>query len=415
MGFFYQGKEIRVFGNVFRRIAALPLVAKVLLAVASLIALGILIALSPLMVIVAFLVLLVATFALFIRLLRRRPLRTWGFIALASLLLVIVFSGLTNALYGGGAPEQASSPQSTEEEAKPDTATAATEAEEETPIEEAEQTAGLEEIDPPEEAEDTTEAASSVEAAEEEAQDEDTQGEYDATTRVTRVVDGDTIEISPAVDGVEEVRLIGIDTPETKEPGCAVQPYGPEASEFTISELQGEEVELEFDEEREDRYDRLLAYVYKEGEMFNETLLDEGYAQVYTVSPNEKYEDRFEEAQSEAQAAERGIWALSSSEQAQLTDRGNGIGDDGCAQKEIIAPPETPPAQPEPTPYPDPMPEPDVPPATPTLPRQDAPSTPPPSGPPAGGGVNCSTGVRDVPVVPGSKGDGDGDGIACER
>ncbi len=90
--------------------------------------------------------------------------------------------------------------------------------------------------------------------------------------------------------------------------------------------FRGEEVDLEFDEEREDRYDRLLAYVHKDEEMFNETLLEEGYAQVYIVDPNDEYEDRFEEAQAEAQAAERGIWALAESELALLTDRGNGVG-----------------------------------------------------------------------------------------
>jgi len=60
--------------------------------------------------------------------------------------------------------------------------------------------------------------------------------------------------------------------------------------------------------------------------MFNETLLEEGYAQVYTVSPNDKYEDRFEEAQEAAQEEELGTWGLSYSEQDVLADRDNGIG-----------------------------------------------------------------------------------------
>jgi micrococcal nuclease len=158
------------------------------------------------------------------------------------------------------------------------------------------------------------------------------------------------VVISPAVDGRDTVRLIGVDAPETKEPGCEVQPYGPDASRFITSELQGEEVDLEFDEDRNDQYDRLLAYVYKDAEMFNETLLEEGYAQVYTVQPNDKYEHRFEEAQEKAQAARLGIWALSTSEQAQLTDRGNGIGAGGCDQPETAQPQ---PAQPTPSAVPD--------------------------------------------------------------
>jgi hypothetical protein len=131
-----------------------------------------------------------------------------------------------------------------------------------------------------------------------------------------------------------------------------------------------------------------------DSEMFNETLLEEGYAQVYIVSPNDEYEERFEEAQEEAQAEERGIWALSTSEQAQLTDRGNGIGGDGCEQRA------SPPQEPEPLPQVE-EPEPDRPsqaPETPALPN----------------GVDCDTAPPNTPVIPGSKGDRDGDGKACE-
>ena len=99
---------------------------------------------------------------------------------------------------------------------------------------------------------------------------------YDATTTVTGVVDGDTIEISSAIEGVHVIRLIGVDTPETKDPNEEVEPYGPEASEFAASELQGREVGVELDSEKKDRYGRLLAYVYLGDEMFNETLVELG-------------------------------------------------------------------------------------------------------------------------------------------
>jgi len=119
-----------------------------------------------------------------------------------------------------------------------------------------------------------------------------------------------------------------------------VQPYGDEATAFTTSELQGEEVGLEFDVERTDRYDRLLAYVYpSDEEMFNETLLEEGYAQVATFPPNVRYVDRFLAAQEEARAAALGIWGLSAEELAAQTDRDNGIGGGGCPEKEEAAGP----------------------------------------------------------------------------
>ena len=209
--------------------------------------------------------------------------------------------------------------------------------------------------------------------------------EYDGTVTVKRIVDGDTVRIDPAVDGIDEVRLIGVDTPETKDRDCDVQSYGPEAVKFTRDELQGEEVALEFDEDREDRYERLLAYVYLDDEMFNETLLDEGYAQVYTVPPNDRYEDRFQEAQEAAQEAELGIWGVSSSEQALLADRGNGIGGEQCSQRANQTPPRTPPPPPQPPPTkPNPTPTTDVP--DPDVPTSDVrPSTPAQPTPSSGG------------------------------
>lgn len=157
------------------------------------------------------------------------------------------------------------------------------------------------------------------------------QPDHDTTATVTRVVDGDTIEISPSVEGLWTVRLIGVDTPETHG---STQPYGPEASDFTRQHLEGREVSLELDVEKVDPYGRLLAYVYlPSGEMFNETLLEEGYAQVATFPPNVKYTERFLEAQREARAANRGLWGLSAGELCQQTDRGNGIGG-GCSGSE---------------------------------------------------------------------------------
>ncbi len=78
---------------------------------------------------------------------------------------------------------------------------------------------------------------------------------------VSRVVDGDTVEVTPAVDGLTEVRLIGVDTPEISHLTYGEQPYGQQAKEFTTSRLEGGRVALEFDVERVDPHGRLLAYV----------------------------------------------------------------------------------------------------------------------------------------------------------
>lgn len=147
---------------------------------------------------------------------------------------------------------------------------------------------------------------------------------------VTRVVDGDTVEVSPTIDGEEDVRLIGVDTPETSGSPGGAQPYGERASRFTERVLEGERVTLRFGEEKRDDYGRVLAYLYtSDGEMFNQTLLERGYAQVATFPPNTRYVERFEKAQREAREAERGIWGLPEERLCQLTDRGNSIGG-GC-------------------------------------------------------------------------------------
>lgn len=156
-------------------------------------------------------------------------------------------------------------------------------------------------------------AKSQGETAEKESEKEaaDTDEELPTLTEtlpVVSVVDGDTIKVS--INGkTESVRLIGVDTPETVHPTKGVQPYGPEASAYTKQRLTGQQVRLEFDAEQRDKYGRLLAYVWLGDEMFNATLLREGYAQLMTVPPNVKYVDQFTALQQEAREAGRGLWA----------------------------------------------------------------------------------------------------------
>jgi endonuclease YncB( thermonuclease family) len=120
---------------------------------------------------------------------------------------------------------------------------------------------------------------------------------------VQRVVDGDTVEVRPEVEGTEDVRLLGVDTPETVDPNEDVEPFGPQASAFTKQRLEGERVTLVFDEERVDSSGRALAFVRlgRAGDAtFNEELLRGGYAQLNVVPPNGLYEARLRRAQEEA-------------------------------------------------------------------------------------------------------------------
>ena len=96
-------------------------------------------------------------------------------------------------------------------------------------------------------------------------------------TVIVGIVDGDTIVAD--IDGRwTSVRLIGIDTPETRHPRLRVQCFGREASARTRELALGKPAELEMDVQQRDRYRRLLAYVWIDGEMLNWRLAAEGYA-----------------------------------------------------------------------------------------------------------------------------------------
>jgi micrococcal nuclease len=122
---------------------------------------------------------------------------------------------------------------------------------------------------------------------------------------VTRVVDGDTIELETG----DKVRYIGIDTPETKHPTKDVECYGKEASLKNKELVEGKEVRLEKDVSETDRYGRLLRYVYV-GDLFvNYELVAEGYAQSSSYPPDIKHQDKFKEAEAEARKKEKGLWS----------------------------------------------------------------------------------------------------------
>lgn len=126
---------------------------------------------------------------------------------------------------------------------------------------------------------------------------------------VIRVIDGDTFECSLSVGNKEIIRLIGVDTPETKHPTKAIEYYGNVAEKYTRETLTAKQVRLELDIQARDKYGRLLAYVYlSDGTFFNALLVQEGYAQVSTVPPNVKYQDLFLKLQRDARENNRGLW-----------------------------------------------------------------------------------------------------------
>ena len=119
---------------------------------------------------------------------------------------------------------------------------------------------------------------------------------------VTRIVDGDTIDCDP----FGRIRLIGMDTPEAGQ-----EPFGDLATEALRERIPvGTVVELERDVEPTDRYDRVLGYLWSEGELINWWLVRAGYAVVLTYPPNVQYVDWFTDAQRQAREEEMGLWAV---------------------------------------------------------------------------------------------------------
>ncbi len=127
---------------------------------------------------------------------------------------------------------------------------------------------------------------------------------------VTRVVDGDTIRVRLGA-AEEAVRLIGIDTPETHGRGGLRECFGQEASRRTAALLPpGTAVRLVRDVEARDRYQRLLAYVYRaaDGLFINLALARDGFATTLTYPPNVAHTDQLVSAVRAARDAQRGLW-----------------------------------------------------------------------------------------------------------
>ena len=126
--------------------------------------------------------------------------------------------------------------------------------------------------------------------------------------RVVEVIDGDTIVVEFADHSTDTVRLLGIDTPETKHPVQGVECYGPEASAFTTEHLLGRFVRLESDVVKRDVYDRRLAYISVRGHRFNDVLVQRGYARFFVIPPNDLHARALLTEELDARRARRGLW-----------------------------------------------------------------------------------------------------------
>ena len=130
---------------------------------------------------------------------------------------------------------------------------------------------------------------------------------------LVRIVDGDTIVVRiSGQSGQETVRLVGIDTPETKKPDTPVQCYGKEATSYTTKLLTGQKIWLERDVSDRDQYGRLLRYVWiEQGGAYllaNEQIVALGYGTARDYHPDTRYHDRLFAALANARTQRLGMW-----------------------------------------------------------------------------------------------------------
>ena len=128
--------------------------------------------------------------------------------------------------------------------------------------------------------------------------------------KIADVIDGDTVDID--INGrTERVRLIGVNTPETKHPTKPIECFGPEASAYLTQLLpKGITVRIELDVEARDRYGRMLLYLYLgSNDLFiNLDLVARGYGTPMSIEPNTFHRNDFVRAAAQAEAADVGLW-----------------------------------------------------------------------------------------------------------
>lgn len=132
------------------------------------------------------------------------------------------------------------------------------------------------------------------------------------TVKLSDCVDGDTIKILLNNDEeVYTVRMLAVDTPESVHPTVGVEYYGKEASNYTcdlVTNAKNLEIEYDKDSDKTDKYNRLLVWVFVDGELLQKKLVENGYAEVAYLYGDYKYTSELQTVQEKASAKGIGIW-----------------------------------------------------------------------------------------------------------
>ena len=138
--------------------------------------------------------------------------------------------------------------------------------------------------------------------------------------QVARVYDGDTI----ILEGRKQVRLLGVNTPEIESRHRSEEPGGVAAKKWLQNQLRDNQVYLEFDQVKRDKYKRLLAHVFlPNGKHVNLALLESGLATISIIPPNGRYSDKLIQAQQFAEKQKLGIWSMPEYQSRPITEIAN--------------------------------------------------------------------------------------------
>lgn len=136
--------------------------------------------------------------------------------------------------------------------------------------------------------------------------------ENEMVVTLEKCIDGDTATFKDSSGNTYKTRFLAIDTPETVHPTKEIEAYGKEASTYTCDTLtNAKEIKLELDpgSDKEDKYGRLLAWVFADGVLLQNSLLEKGLAEVSYLYGDYKYTEMIQETQEVAKEKQIGIWS----------------------------------------------------------------------------------------------------------
>lgn len=132
----------------------------------------------------------------------------------------------------------------------------------------------------------------------------------DEPATVVRVIDGDTLTAN--VEGQEKrIRLLNVDTPELGRDGAGDECLAQEATNFLSSLLPvGQEITVEYDSEKQDRYGRELLGVFLDGQLVNAEIARQGFGVAVQFGDNSRFLPDVSDAEDEARAGGIGVHGL---------------------------------------------------------------------------------------------------------